>query len=242
VSAFLEKNFTKYISDTFTAEMEDELDEIAQGKREYITTLKDFYEPFHRDVEAKADIPKLTDLGPAPEEFHCPKCKSEMVIKLGRAGKFMSCSRFPDCDGMRTAEGESLEEPKDTGEACPECKEGKLVEREGKYGRFVACNQYPKCKYIKNNADNAQNNFGTGVKCPECENGEMVARRGRYGPFYSCSNYPKCKHAIKAKPTGNICQQCGALMMEGTKTIPERCSDRNCPNHNPHKKTSAKTQ
>ena len=75
----------------------------------------------------------------------------------------------------------------------------------------------------------------TGVECPVCHKGEMMERRGRFGIFYSCSNYPDCKNAIKAKPTGNICSMCGSLMMEGTKTIPERCSNKACPNHNPHK-------
>jgi len=75
----------------------------------------------------------------------------------------------------------------------------------------------------------------TGVACPVCKKGEMVERRGRFGLFYSCSSYPECKNAIKAKPTGNICDMCGSLMMQGTKTIPERCSSKACPNHNPHK-------
>jgi len=78
----------------------------------------------------------------------------------------------------------------------------------------------------------------TGVACPVCGKGEMVERRGRFGVFYSCSNYPTCKNAIKAKPTGRICPKCGSLMMEGTKTIPERCSNKTCPNHNPHKQVA----
>jgi len=75
----------------------------------------------------------------------------------------------------------------------------------------------------------------TDVKCPMCKYGYMMERRGRFGIFYSCSDYPTCKNAIKAKPTGRLCTLCGSLMMEGTKTIPERCSDKKCPNHNPHK-------
>lgn len=237
VSTFLETYFANYISDTFTAEMENELDEIAEGKREYIKTLKDFYGPFSKDVKAKEKIEKLTNLGDAPKEFRCPLCTSDMIIKLGKTGKFLSCSRFPDCNGARTIDGKELEGPKETGEACPECKTGKLVERDGKFGRFVACGNYPKCKYIKRDAQGADGNLlnGTGVKCPTCKEGEMVARKGRFGVFYSCSNYPKCKNAIKAKPTGKFCEQCNALMMEGTKTIPERCSNKGCPNHNPHK-------
>ena len=176
---------------------------------------------------------KITTLGDADPKITCPKCKALMVIKLGRTGKFLSCSKFPDCIGARTIDGLELEGPKETGEECPDCG-GKLVERDGRFGRFVACSNYPKCKFIKKvlAEDEAAK---TGVVCPVCKEGQMMERRGRFGTFYSCSNYPKCKHAIKAKPTGKNCETCGALMMEGTKTIPERCSDKNCPNHNPHK-------
>ncbi|MBI5004956.1 MAG: type I DNA topoisomerase [Candidatus Lloydbacteria bacterium] len=234
VSTFLETQFPTYISDSFTAEMEEELDDIADGKREYAKTLADFYKPFHKDVLAKEDIEKLTTLGNAPKGELCPVCGSSMVIKLGKNGKFLSCSRFPDCAGARTIDGKEIEPPKDIGEHCPKCKEGKLMEREGRFGRFVACSRYPKCKYVKKDAvTEAKNN--TGVPCPVCGKGTMVERRGRFGIFYSCSNYPECKHAIKARPTGDHCKLCGALMMEGTKTIPVRCSNKACPNHNPHK-------
>lgn len=240
VSTFLEENFEKYISDSFTAEMEDELDEIAEGKREYVKTLADFYAPFTKDVDSKKDIEKITNLGEAPDEHKCPKCDASMVIKLSKTGKFMSCSKFPECQGARTIDGEELEGPKETGEGCPKCEKGKLVERDGRFGRFISCNNYPKCKFIKTSPEE-EARMKTGIKCNKCDSlpaqagGEMVERRGRFGIFYSCSNYPKCKHAIKAKPTGNTCPMCNSLMMEGTKTIPERCSDKNCPNHNPHK-------
>ncbi len=231
VSTFLEKNFENYISDTFTAEMEDELDQIAEGKREYEKTLRDFYTPFRKEVKSKEKIEKLTNLGDAPPEFKCPKCGAPMIIKLGKSGKFMSCSKFPDCVGARTIDGQELEGSKETGELCPECG-NKLIERDGRFGRFVACSTYPKCKFVKRDASTQPT---TGVKCPVCNAGEMVERRGRFGLFYSCSNYPKCKNAIKAKPTGALCPMCNSLMMEGTKTIPERCSNKTCPNHNPHK-------
>ena len=234
VSTFLENNFANYISDSFTAEMEDELDEIASGKREYVKTLADFYKPFLKEVKSKDKIEKITNLGDAGAEFKCPKCGSSMIIKLSKTGKFMSCSKFPDCNGARTIDGIELEGPKETGELCPECKTGKLIERDGKYGRFIACANYPKCKYIKKDAALEEKN-STGVKCNVCNEGFMVEKRGRFGLFYSCSNYPKCKNAIKAKPTGKICPMCNSLMMEGTKTIPERCSNKACPNHNPHK-------
>ena len=242
VSTFLEANFMDYISDTFTAEMEDKLDEISEGKREYVKTLKEFYGPFLKDVKSKDKIDKITNLGEAPKEFKCPVCGKDMIIKLGKNGKFLSCSTYPECAGARTIDGKIMEGPKEIGEPCPECGEkhgGKLVIREGRFGSFISCSRYPKCKFIKEDEEEKKKKM-TGVQCPVCKKGEMMERKGRFGIFYSCSNYPDCKNAIKAKPTGNICGMCGSLMMEGTKTIPERCSNNKCPNHRPDKLNSIK--
>jgi DNA topoisomerase-1 len=233
VSSFLEANFPEYISDTFTAEMENNLDEIAEGKRTYKKTLEDFYKPFIKDVKQKEkEAGKATDLGDAPSDILCPECNSSMIIKLAKNGKFYSCSRYPDCLGARKIDGSIMEGPKETGEICPKCGTGKLVTREGRFGMFISCSNYPKCKFIK---EDEENRVTTGVKCPMCNKGEMMERKGRFGIFYSCTEYPDCKNAIKAKPTGNLCSMCGALMMEGTKTIPERCSQKTCPNHRPDK-------
>jgi len=241
VSTFLENNFANYISDTFTAEMEDELDDISNGKRNYVKTLTDFYTPFKKEVKEKEKLAKATNMGEAPKDILCPKCGKNMIIKLARGGKFYSCSNYPDCVGARTIEGKILEGPKETGEICPLCGEktgknggGKLVVREGRFGTFISCSRYPKCKFIKQDEEEIKRKM-TDITCPICQKGKMMERRGRFGIFYSCSNYPDCKNAIKAKPTGNICEYCGSLMMEGTKTIPERCSNKMCKNHNPHK-------
>ncbi len=232
VDDFLFEHFSSIIAESFTAEMEDKLDDIANGEREYEKTLREFYTPFTKQVKSKDKIDKVTNMGDAPEGTICPKCGKDMVVKLSKNGKFLSCSTFPECTGARTIDGVELEGPKETGEACPDCKDGKLIERDGRFGRFIACSNYPKCKHIKR--DDSLNPT-TGVQCPVCKDGEMAERRGRFGIFYSCTNYPKCKNAIKAKPTGNLCPLCQSLMMEGTKTIPERCSSKACPNHNPHK-------
>lgn len=108
VSGWLEENFAEYISDSFTAEMEDELDEIARGERGYRVTLEDFYGPFQKEVASKDKLPKATSLGEAPEEFPCPICGARMEFKLGRAGIFMSCTRYPDCDGARQENGDII--------------------------------------------------------------------------------------------------------------------------------------
>jgi DNA topoisomerase-1 len=221
--------------------MEDELDDIANGKREYVKTLKDFYIPFQKDVKEKEKLAKATNMGEAPIDVLCPVCGSAMIIKLSRNGKFYSCSKYPDCAGARTMEGNVLEGPKETGEMCPLCGDkkgknggGKLVTREGRFGLFISCSRYPKCKFIKQDEEELKKKM-TDITCPTCGKGKMMERRGKFGIFYSCSNYPNCRNAIKAKPTGNICDMCESLMMEGTKTIPERCSNRMCKNHNPHK-------
>jgi DNA topoisomerase-1 len=242
VSGFLEEHFAGYISDDFTREMEDDLDEIADGKKSYVKILTDFYGPFTKAVKSKKKIEKITNLGDAPTEMKCPVCGGPMIIKLSKSGKFLSCAKFPDCTGARMIDGKELEGPKLLEEKCPDCGH-QLMERESRFGKFVACSNYPKCKYIKKDESGGKGGPGdTGVECPICKvnlpdnrRGTMVEKRGRFGLFYGCSNYPKCKNIIKSKPTGKLCPMCGSLMMEGTKTIPERCSSKICPNHNPHK-------
>lgn len=141
VSTFLEQHFTDYIGDTFTSEMEDKLDEIAEGKRTYIKTLTDFYLPFQKAVESKENIEKITNLGAGPKQFPCPECGADMIIKLGRSGTFLSCGRFPDCNGARIIDGSEMKPDAPLGDD-PETGLAVFVLK-GKFGPYVQLGETP---------------------------------------------------------------------------------------------------
>ncbi len=201
VSTFLEQHFADYISDTFTSEMENELDEIAEGKRTYVKTLQDFYFPFHTSVEAKATVEKITNLGPGPQQFPCPDCGATMIIKLGRNGTFLSCSRFPDCNGARLIDGSELKPDAPLG-LDPETNEPIFV-LQGKYGPYVQRGSTPEKKKGKKLPAPKRAALPAGIK-PEAvtlelalkyltlprelgqhpKTGEpIVANTGQYGPY-----------------------------------------------------------
>ncbi len=204
VSTFLEEYFPTYISDTFTAEMEDELDQIADGTREYAKTLKDFYTPFLKEVKLKdKEAGKITDLGPAPKEFACPVCGKPMVFKLSRQGKFMSCSTFPDCVGARTEAGEVISnEPAKPIGNHPDSGEPIYV-LSGRFGPYVQLGGEPTGKVKKGEPkpkrasvpkekDPATVTIEEAATYlalprelgPHPETGEMItASIGRFGPF-----------------------------------------------------------
>lgn len=141
VSSFLEEHFKDYIDDDFTSEMEDKLDKIAEGDCEYEETLSSFYKPFQKAVASKEDIDKLTNLGEAPKEFSCPECGSKMVIKLGRGGKFLSCARYPDCEGALTIDGQHIKSDEPLGQH-PETGEN-IYLLTGRYGPYVQLGETP---------------------------------------------------------------------------------------------------
>jgi DNA topoisomerase I len=214
VNDILVEHFGDVIDVGFTARMEEELDDIAEGKAAWVSVLREFYEPFHEDVErAKGKIQPpevvLQELCPrCPEEGRTGETQGHLVKKLGRYGMFIGCERYPDCKYTRPVEGEGAPEPKPTGETCPQCGVGELVERTGRFGPFIGCSRYPDCKYIKKEPPK-----GTGVTCPKCGQGELVERRGRYGSFYSCSRYPDCDFSVNQRPHPEPCPVCEGLVV-----------------------------
>ncbi len=201
VSSFLEHHFADYISDTFTSEMENKLDEIAEGNLTYVKTLTDFYGPFQKDVAAKEDIPKLTNLGAGPAQFPCPLCGSTMVIKLGKAGTFLSCDRFPDCNGARMIDGSELRPDAPIG-THPETGLDIYV-MNGKFGPYVQLGANPEKVKGKKQPSPKRSGLPAGMKPEDVtledaikfltlpremgahpKTGEpIIANTGQYGPY-----------------------------------------------------------
>jgi len=202
--------FPDVVDVSFTAKMEEELDDIAEGKAEWVGVLRAFYVPFHEQIEKAGD--KV-----APPEVIlpelCPRCPEEgrepahLVEKLGRYGRFIGCGNYPECKYTRPIDGEGAPEPEPTGEMCPECGRP-LVRKNGRFGPFVGCSGYPECKYIKKEPPKTM-----GIPCPQCKQGELVERRGRYGSFYSCSRYPDCTFSVNQRPSTEPCPNCGGLVV-----------------------------
>ena len=196
VSDFIEKYFPTYISDTFTAEMENELDEIAAGEREYLKTLQDFYGPFSKDVKSKDKMDKQNNFGDADAKYKCPKCGSGMIIKLGRGGKFMSCSRYPDCEGALTMEGLEIKGDEPIGND-PETGESIYIKisRFGPYvqlGEKVKGKGKPRMASVPKNIDPTKVTLDMALKYlslprvlgkhPDT-NQDITANVGRFGPY-----------------------------------------------------------
>ena len=217
VTDLLVEHFPDIVDVNFTAKMEDELDDIAEGKLAWTQVLDEFYGPFERLIEKKQDEIER------PEELldeKCPLCPEEgrepgqLTIKLGRRGKFVGCKNYPDCKFTRDLDGSVRPEPELLEELCPECGK-QLISRVGRYGPFIGCSGYPDCKYIKKVEKK------TGVGCPQCKEGELIVKRTRKGKtFYGCNRYPECDFAVWSPPVPEPCPSCGSLMVKqkgGTK-------------------------
>lgn len=213
VNQVLVEHFPDIVDYNFTAKMEDDLDEIAEGKQKWQPVIADFYGPFEKNLELKEKELDKKELTEEKTDEVCDKCGSPMVIKLGRFGKFLACSNYPDCKNTKPInEDGKIEEPEKVDEKCPNCGKDMIV-KTGRFGKFIACSDYPKCKTTKQIAKS------TGVKCPKCGEGEMVARRSKRGKiFYGCNKYPDCQHLVWGKPTGELCPDCKQLLIQANKT------------------------
>jgi DNA topoisomerase-1 len=220
VNDLLVAHFPQIVDYKFTARMEDDLDEIAEGKKKWVPIIKEFYMPFKENLDQKyKEVSKAEE----KTEEVCEKCGAPMVIKMGRYGKFLACSGFPKCRNIKSlvTEGGGPPEPETTDIKCDKCG-APMVVKSGRFGKFLACSRYPECKNIKPLVKS------TGVACPECGKGEIVERRSKRGKtFYSCNRYPDCKFALWSRPTGEKCPKCGSLLVYG-KNDTVACSNKEC--------------
>jgi DNA topoisomerase-1 len=224
VNKFLSEHFAHYVDYEFTARLEDDLDAISRGEKQWKPLLKEFWKDFKSQVDSKEHVER-----PGVEllEEKCPKCDKPLAKRLGRNGYFIGCTGYPDCNYTRNiddAAGESNEPQIVEGRKCPKC-ESDLVIKRGRYGKFIGCSNYPNCKHM----EPLEKPEDMGVRCPECDQGNMLKRKSRYGKvFYSCARYPDCKYAVWNLPVAESCPKCGHKMLT-IKTTKRRGTEKVCP-------------
>ncbi len=201
---FLVKYFPDIMDISFTAKMEDELDDVGSNGKDWHQLISDFYTPFEKELNASKMTDKL-----------CDKCGAPMMIKSGKYGSYYACSNYPECKNIKPV-NEKVVIPTDR--ICPNCG-SIMVEREGKFGKFLACSNFPKCKTTVSLTESV------GV-CPECgkPTKKMVSRGGKV--FYGCSDYPNCKFMSWDIPTGKKCPKCGAYLISVNDKV--KCSNKKC--------------
>lgn len=205
VTDLLVENFANILDVEFTATMEERLDEIEEGKRNWIEALRTFYGPFSETLKVAAEKMRNVKREETPTDLKCPQCDKPVVLKWGRNGRFAACQGYPECrftsEFVQNETGIRLVDKPTTDEKCVNCSEPMVV-KTGRFGRFLACSAYPKCKTTKA--------ITTGISCPECKEGQLTEKRTRFGKvFYSCTRYPDCKYAIWDRPLANQpCPQC----------------------------------
>lgn len=220
VSDLLVAHFPDIVDIKFTANIEEEFDKIAAGESKWVPIIRDFYEPFHKNLESKTKEVSKEDF---QEKLgrNCPDCGGELIMKFGRFGKFIACTNYPECKYTEKTESEKKIDEEHSSEICEICGAPMVVKR-GRFGTFLGCSNYPECKGIKKIENK------TGIKCPKCNIGDIVERKSKRGRmFFGCNTYPKCDFALWNKPTGEKCPKCQSLMTFAAKGK-TKCSNKEC--------------
>lgn len=224
VNDLLVEHFSQIVDYDFTAKIEAELDEIAEGEKNWQPVIADFYDPFMDNLQTKEQELNKKDITEEATEEKCDKCGSSMVIKVGRFGKFLACSNYPECKNTKKIDSNgqvAQNELEVLDEKCPDCGHS-LILRQGRFGEFKGCSNYPNCKYIKN-----EKQKDLGIKCPKCDKGNIVTKRSRRGMFYGCDQYPNCDFAFWGQPTNKKCDKCGYPLTQDKKGN-IKCSNKEC--------------
>ncbi len=203
----LVESFPKFFDVGFTANMEEQLDDVEEGKVEWKGLLGDFWGRLETTLETAKTEMRNVKREEVPTDLECPKDQGKLVIKFGKNGSFVACLNYPDCrftseferqdDGTIKLVGDTK-----TGEACTACNAGELVEKRGKFGRFLGCTNYPECRFTRA--------ISTGVTCPQCKEGILQEKQSKKGKlFYGCNRYPACDYASWDRPINKKCPACG---------------------------------
>jgi DNA topoisomerase-1 len=205
VTDLLVEHFGDYVDVAFTARMEEELDEIARGERAWVPLLRAFYAPLRDRVAEKRKELKRSDFTTETTDEVCSE-GHPMVIRLGRNGRFLACSLYPEHKESRPLPGDELPPQEGSGEVCPKCGEGTLVGKNGRFGPFLGCSRYPDCDYIKKEGPPPPDPLPFEVICPKNKDGHLVPRRARRtgNVFWGCSKYPKCDYTTNNEPLGGL--------------------------------------
>lgn len=224
VNDLLVEHFPQVVDYQFTAQMEENLDEIARGEKDWQPIIATFYHPFKDNLDKKDSELSKKELTEEKTDEVCEKCGQPMVIKLGRYGKFLACSGYPECKNTKPfgqEEKEAAAQVELSDEKCEQCGSSMQMKR-GRFGPFLGCSKYPECKNIK------KIEIKVDVKCPKCGEGDIVQRRSKRGKiFYGCNRYPQCDFALWDKPTGDVCPESKDLLVYGAKGM-IKCSNKEC--------------
>jgi DNA topoisomerase-1 len=227
VNRFLTTYFPKYVDYGFTAGLEDDLDNISRGEKEWRPLLKEFWYPFISLVKEIQENVQRKDVTQESIDEKCPQCDSPLSIRLGRRGRFIGCTSYPECDYTRSMEdtpGTAQAAEVVEGRSCPDCGGGLQIKK-GKYGKFIGCSNYPECKFI----EPLEKPEDTGVECPHCHQANILKRKSRQGKvFFSCARYPDCKYAIWYAPLAQPCPVC-QWPITAIKTTKRSGTERVCP-------------
>jgi DNA topoisomerase-1 len=218
VNRFLTQYFARYVDYDFTAKLEDELDDVSRGEKEWVPLLEEFWDPFKHQVDNIQETVKKKDVTQELIDENCPLCGKPLSIRLGKRDRFIGCTGYPDCSYTRAMSEQPEEASHDAelieGRQCPDCGSALKI-KHGRFGKFIGCSGYPKCKHI----ESLNKPTDTGVECPECTQGKMVKRQSRKGRvFFSCSRYPDCKYAVWNEPIAQSCPKCAWPMLTVKKT------------------------
>ncbi|MBQ7647343.1 MAG: topoisomerase DNA-binding C4 zinc finger domain-containing protein, partial [Clostridia bacterium] len=224
----MKEAFTHIIDYNYTAEMEEELEDICSGKIDYIKVLHSFYDDFIRMLDKAYETvgDERITVPPVQTDLICEKCGAVMVEKEGKFGKFAACPNYPACRNTKQLGKEKAEDSAEAKEViaeekCPNCGSDMILKK-GKFGSFYACRNYPECKTTM------QYRKDIGIPCPKCGKKLVIKQTRTKRRFYSCEDYPNCDFSCWDIPQKEKCPRCGSMLLKRKTKDEYYCSNSSC--------------